>query len=84
MSSVFGRGFSQDACVMPDSQRTQADVEVGKGDPEQTHPRPERVAVIQTTDAAVGLPAKRRFREPVDASALRSLSNLAKAVSNES
>ena len=59
----------QDANVFPHSRRAEADVEVGERDPEQTQPRPEQVATIETAHAAIGAMAERRFGEPVDSAA---------------
>src|ERR1700757_434979 len=38
---------------MPDSNRAQAHVEIGKTDPEQAQPRPKHVAAIETGHARV-------------------------------
>ena len=46
--------------VMPDAHRAKAHVKIGEADPEQTHPCPEHVAAVETTDAAIGLVAGRR------------------------
>jgi len=46
---------SNDPEVVPNSHRTKAHVEIGKADPEQTHPGPHHVALIQAGDATIGL-----------------------------
>ena len=48
---------------------SQAHIEIGEADPEQTHPRPEHVAAIETTDTAIGLVAGRRLGKLIAKSA---------------
>ena len=49
-----------DSEIVPDAHRAKAHIEIGEADPEQTHPCPEHVAAIETTDAAIGLVTGRR------------------------
>src|SRR6266511_1412491 len=69
VSSVFRCGYLQEAQVMPHAHRTKPDVEIGEGDPEQTHPRPEHVSAIETAHAAVRLLTERRPGKLIDAAA---------------
>src|SRR2546430_12510243 len=55
--------------IMPAAHRTKPHVEVGERHPEETQPRPKHMAAIETAHAAVGLLAKRRSGEPVNAAA---------------
>ena len=58
---AYRRQWLNDAPVMPDAERAEAHVDIGKRDPEQTHPSPEHVAAIETTDAGVGVITGGRF-----------------------
>ena len=46
---------------MPDTHRAEPDVQVGEADPEQAHPGPEHVALVQTTHAGVTFRVYRVF-----------------------
>ena len=46
---------------MPDAHRAQTHIQVGETNPEQTHPRPEHMALIKTTDTAINSITGRRF-----------------------
>src|SRR3954463_12616792 len=52
-----------DSEIVPDSHRTEPHIQIGKANPEQTHPCPEHVAAIQTTHASIGAIAGWRFCE---------------------
>jgi hypothetical protein len=49
--------------IVPDPHRTEAHVEIGETDPEQTQPRPKHVAAIETGHARVSTIACWRFRK---------------------
>ena len=52
-----------DSKIVPDAHGTEPHIQIGEADPEQTHPRPEHVAAIQTTHASIGAIAGWRFCE---------------------
>ena len=54
---------------MPDAHRTKAHVKIAETDPEETHPRPEHVAAIQTGDTAISLITRWRARKLIEKSA---------------
>ena len=62
--SIHGSTIAQrlkESAIVPDAHRAKAHVEIGEADPEQTHPCPEHVAAVETTDAGVGPVAGRRL-----------------------
>ena len=49
--------------ICPDSHCAQSHIEIGKTDPEETHPSPKHVAAIQTSDTGVSAVTGRRLCE---------------------
>ena len=54
---------------MPDTHRTKAHVKITETDPKQTHPRPQHVAPVETTNTAICLVANRGARKLIAKSA---------------
>src|SRR5262249_35809129 len=53
--------ISQNPPICPDPHRTKAHIEIGKTDPEETHPGPKHVAAIQASDTGVSAVTGRRL-----------------------
>jgi len=51
---------------MPDPHRTETDVDIGEGYPEETHPSPQLVLRVQTADTVVQFVPRRVFRYLVE------------------
>ena len=65
----FNDRLRNDSEIVPNAYRTKAHVKIREADPEQTHPCPEHVAAVETTDAAIGLETGRRPGKLIEKSA---------------